>query len=102
LGYIAPSLWITNEYGEGLRQRVAAGRNLDRWIDFKAYQVFEEATNYTALQFFTKARNDAIRVAVAPTGEFPITLRRMRGMRSFTTGRCSESAGCFLRVRRER
>ena len=71
LGYIAPSLWITNEYGEGLRQRVAAGRNLDRWIDFKAYQVFEEATNYTALQFFTKARNDAIRVAVSPTGEIP-------------------------------
>lgn len=30
LGYIAPSLWATNEYGEGLRDFVAAGRNLDR------------------------------------------------------------------------
>ncbi|MGI8570675.1 MAG: Eco57I restriction-modification methylase domain-containing protein [Methylocella sp.] len=71
LGYIAPSLWTTNEYGEGLRKLIAAGRNLDRWIDFKAYQVFEESTTYTALQFFTKRPNDAIRVADAPTGEIP-------------------------------
>lgn len=71
LGYIAPSLWITNEYGEGLRQLIAAGGNLDRWIDFKAYQVFEEATTYTALQFFTKTRNNAIRVVEAPTGNIP-------------------------------
>jgi hypothetical protein len=71
LGYIAPSLWTTNEYGEGLRKLIAAGRNLDRWIDFKAYQVFEESTTYTALQFFTKQRNDAIRVADAPMGEIP-------------------------------
>ena len=71
LGYIAPSLWITNEYGEGLRKRIGAGRNLDRWIDFKAYQIFEEVTNYTALQFFTKGRNEAIRVAAAPNGDIP-------------------------------
>ncbi|MGH7054171.1 MAG: Eco57I restriction-modification methylase domain-containing protein, partial [Stellaceae bacterium] len=69
LGYIAPSLWITNEYGEGLRAVVGTGRNLDRWIDFKAYQVFDEAMNYTALQFFTKAANHAIRVTEAPRGE---------------------------------
>jgi hypothetical protein len=60
-----------NEYGEGLRRLIAAGRNLERWIDFKAYQVFEESTTYTALQFFTKAPNDAILVADAPTGEIP-------------------------------
>jgi hypothetical protein len=72
LGYIAPSLWITNEYGEGLRKFIGSGRNLDRWIDFKAYQVFEEVTNYTALQFFTKTRNDIIRVAAAPAGDIPV------------------------------
>ncbi len=71
LGYIAPSLWVTNEYGQGLRSFIAAGRNLDRWIDFKSYQVFDEATNYTALQFFTKAPNKTIRVAEAPTGDIP-------------------------------
>lgn len=71
LGYIAPSLWITNEYGEGLRSLIGAGRYLDRWIDFKAYQVFEEGTTYTALQFFTKAPNEVIRVTEAPTGDIP-------------------------------
>jgi len=71
LGFIAPSLWITNEYGEGLRTSIGAGRNLDRWIDFKSFQVFDEATTYTALQFFTKRANDAIRVATAPTGDIP-------------------------------
>jgi hypothetical protein len=71
LGYIAPSLWATNEYGEGLRSFVTAGRNLDRWIDFKSYQVFEEATNYTALQFFTEAPRERIWVAASPTGEIP-------------------------------
>ena len=71
LGYIAPSLWITNEYGQGLRDLVGAGQNLERWIDFKSYQVFDEATNYTALQFFTKRPNTAIRVVEAPTGDIP-------------------------------
>lgn len=71
LGYIAPSLWIMNEYGEGLREWIARGRHLHRWIDFKAYQVFEEATTYTALQFFTKAPNEAIEIAEAPAGEIP-------------------------------
>ena len=33
--------------------------------------MFDEATNYTALQFFTKAPNREIRVAEAPTGEVP-------------------------------
>lgn len=63
---------VTNEYGEGLRQAVVTGRTLDRWIDFKAFQVFEEATTYTALQFFTRARNDAIRVAEAPKGDIAV------------------------------
>jgi hypothetical protein len=72
LGYIAPSLWIANEYGEGLRNLISVNRNLDRWVDFKSFQVFEEATTYTALQFFTKASNDIVRVAEAPTGHIPI------------------------------
>lgn len=71
LGYIAPSLWISNEYGEGLRNLISAGKNLDRWIDFKAFQVFDESITYTALQFFTKAPNKAILVADAPAGEIP-------------------------------
>jgi hypothetical protein len=71
LGYIAPSVWTTNEYGEGLRDVIAAGRHLDRWVDFKSFQVFDEATNYTALQFFTKTPSELIYVSAAPTGEIP-------------------------------
>lgn len=71
LGFIAPSLWTVNEYGEGLRRIVEQGKNLESWIDFKSFQVFDEATNYTALQFFTKSPNEAIRIASAPTGVIP-------------------------------
>ena len=71
LGYIAPSVWTVNEYGAGLRALVSAGRQLDRWLDFGSYQVFEEATTYTALQFFSKAPTEAICVAKAPGGVVP-------------------------------
>lgn len=71
MGYIAPNLWAVNEYGAGLRKHIARGRNLAGWIDFKAHQIFDEATTYTALQFFTKAPNDAVRIASAPRGIVP-------------------------------
>lgn len=71
MGYIAPSVWLLNEYGEGLRQVIHRGRNLDRWMDFQSHQIFDEAITYTALQFFTKAPNPAIRFLPAPEG--PVT-----------------------------
>ncbi|WP_026608062.1 Eco57I restriction-modification methylase domain-containing protein [Methylocapsa acidiphila] len=69
LGFIAPSLWRYNEYGEGLRKLLHAGGHLDRWIDFGSFQVFDEAIIYTALQFYTKSKNQRVRFALAPTGE---------------------------------
>jgi hypothetical protein len=71
LGYIAPSLWVANEYGQALRKLVADGHHLDRWVDFKSFQVFDEAITYTALQFFSKRPNNSIRVVDAPTGDMP-------------------------------
>ena len=68
MGYIAPSVWLVNEYGEALRRDMAQLRHLDRWIDFRSFQIFEEATTYTALQFFTKSSNAAIRFIPAPDG----------------------------------
>lgn len=68
MGYIAPSVWLLNDYGEGLRKLVHKGRNLDRWMDFQSFQIFEEAITYTALQFFTKTANPAIRFLPAPEG----------------------------------
>lgn len=69
MGFIAQSLWLVNEYGDGLRKLVHRMRALDRWVDFKSYQVFEEVITYTALQFFTRRRNDKIALHQAPTGE---------------------------------
>ena len=54
MAYIAPSLWAVNQYGEGLARLVRRGRHLDRWVDFKAHQIFEDVITYTALQFFTR------------------------------------------------
>lgn len=69
LGFIAPSLWTKNEYGEGLRNLVRRGQHLDRWIDFEAFQVFDEAITYTALQFYTRRPNEEIRLFQAPKGD---------------------------------
>ena len=68
LGYIAPNVWTMNEYGQGLRESIEAGRHLYGWIDFQSYQVFDEATTYTSLQFFSKQPNDTIKVAFLPDG----------------------------------
>ena len=57
-----------NDYGEGLRNLVARGRHLDCWLDFRSYQVFEEASVYTALQIFSRMATEEIRVAEAPRG----------------------------------
>lgn len=69
MAYIAPSLWTVNKYGEGLRRLVRRGRNLDRWLDFKAFQVFDDVITYTALQYFTKEPQETIRIATAPGGD---------------------------------
>ena len=69
MAYIAPSLWAVNQYGEGLRGLVRRGRHLDRWLDFKAHQIFEDVITYTALQFYTRDPRDALRIATAPNGD---------------------------------
>ena len=60
-----------NEYGKGLRDWIMGGQHLYGCIDFKSFQVFDEATTYTALQFFSKASNDNVKVVVAPDGVIP-------------------------------
>jgi methylase of polypeptide subunit release factors len=60
MGLIAPSLWTKHAYGEGLRRLVRERQCLERWIDFGDFQVFEDATTYTALQFFVGWRSPTI------------------------------------------
>ncbi len=68
LGMIAPSVWLFNEYGRGLRELVAERRCLERFVDFKSHQVFEDATTYTALQFFVAGKAASVQAAAAPSG----------------------------------
>ena len=46
-----------------LRSLVRRGRHLDRWLDFKAHQMFEDVITYTALQFYTREPRDIVRIA---------------------------------------
>jgi len=69
MGFIAPNVWLVNEYGKGLRKKIKRTHALDRWIDFKSYQVFEEAITYTALQFYRGSESDQILCFFAPDGE---------------------------------
>lgn len=68
MGYIAPNVWMVNEYGKPLRQLIRRTRSLDRWLDFKSYQVFDEAITYTSLQFFRGSPVPALTCAFAPDG----------------------------------
>jgi hypothetical protein len=68
MGYIAPNVWMVNEYGNPLRQLVRRSHSLDRWLDFKSYQVFDEAITYTALQFFRGSPCETLICSFAPDG----------------------------------
>ena len=69
LGFIAPNVWLKNDYGKGLRRKVVAERVLDRWVEFGSFQVFEEATTYTSLQFYKRTPCDHVRFARATDGD---------------------------------
>lgn len=69
MGYIAPSLWTKNEYGESLRRLLSQTRTLDRWIDFGHHQIFDEAITYTSLQFFRAAPCEPVRCAFSYDGD---------------------------------
>ncbi len=69
MGYIAPNLWPTLKYGEGLRRLVHEGGHLEKWLDFRSFQVFDDVTTYTAIQIFTKERQEELRLAFAKDGD---------------------------------
>lgn len=68
LGFVAPSTWPRNAHGAGLRRLLHRTRRLDRWLDFGSHQIFQDATTYTALQFYRGRPVDAIRCRRADTG----------------------------------
>ncbi len=68
MGYIAPNVWLVNQYGQSLRDKIKRDNTLDRWLDFKSFQVFEEAITYTALQFYQAKPAAGVACAFAPDG----------------------------------
>lgn len=68
MGFIQPNVWAVNDYGRGFRELLHETRRMDRWIDFKSYQIFDEAITYTALQFFTGQAVDGVKLHFAPNG----------------------------------
>jgi hypothetical protein len=84
MGYIAPNLWPTLEYGAGLRNLVHQGRHLEKWLDFRSFQVFEEATIYPRSRSSQKRRwrrsilpSRLTAILAAPIGTMPIMPCRM-------------------------
>lgn len=69
MGFIAQTAWVTNEYGAGLRRKVRRIQRLDRWVDFRGFQVFAGVTTYTALQFYAGSPRDEVRYVLRPDGD---------------------------------
>lgn len=49
VSYIAPNKWFATDYGVGLRKLVVEQRALASVVDFRDFQLFEDATNYTCI-----------------------------------------------------
>lgn len=69
LAFIAPSVWIFNDYGESLRNFVVKHKALVEFLDFKSFQIFEDATTYTAIQVFKKEEQQSFVYYPSPRGE---------------------------------
>jgi len=57
LGYILPNKFFNADYGRGLRNFLTENKSIRKILDFKDYQVFENATTYTCLLFLSKKEN---------------------------------------------
>lgn len=69
MGFIAPSVWLLSDYGEGLRRFIHESKRLARWVDFKDFPVFDEAMTYTALQFYRGKPCDSVKCMFLPGGD---------------------------------
>ena len=57
IGLILPNKFMQVDYGEGLRKLLSENQYIERIVDFKSFQVFENATTYTCLLFLRKKHN---------------------------------------------
>jgi hypothetical protein len=66
LGFILPNKLFNAEYGEPLRELMAAGGHVSAIVHFGDQQVFPRATTYTALLFLTKQKTDQLEFTRVP------------------------------------
>lgn len=59
VSYIAPNKWLATDYGEGLRKLVTDQRALARFVDFRDFQLFDGATNYTCILTLSREPRDS-------------------------------------------
>lgn len=55
-GFILPNKFLNSKYGESLRGYLGSRGAVLRLFDFRAYQVFEDATTYTCMLFLRKGK----------------------------------------------
>jgi hypothetical protein len=83
VSYIAPNKWFATDYGVGLRRLVAERKALVRVVDFKDYQLFPEATNYTCILSLSRKPGDAFVFVDASSGsignEISLSLKDLPG-----------------------
>jgi hypothetical protein len=91
--YIAPNKWFATDYGEGLRRLVAEERALARVVDFRDFQLFPDATNYTCIASLSRRPTDSFAYVDASLGEIgkaqilsAQSLSKNGGVWAFTTG----------------
>ena len=58
LGFIIPSKFVNSDYGLGLRNVISETKTLRKFVDFKDFQIFGDATNYTCLLFLRNSKNE--------------------------------------------
>ncbi|OQY39493.1 MAG: hypothetical protein B6229_03670 [Spirochaetaceae bacterium 4572_7] len=51
---MTPSVWIYTQYGEALVNLSIKNKYLEQFVDYGSFQVFQDATTYTAIQIFSK------------------------------------------------
>ena len=69
VAYVAPNKWFATDYGEGLRKFVAEKRALARVVDFKDFQLFADATNYTCITSLSQKPTESFVYVDASSGE---------------------------------
>ncbi|MCX7997911.1 MAG: Eco57I restriction-modification methylase domain-containing protein [Leptospiraceae bacterium] len=69
MGFIVPNKFMQQEYGKGIREILVNSQVVYKIIDFKHYQVFENATIYTCLLFLDNSKVTEIEYAEANTGD---------------------------------